>query len=281
MIMFVLKKKGFYRSLNGINQIISGCPLHYENTSDLGLAEIIQSIRKQNYQKFLQVLAVRDMRDESDIYFIVPDKISSFGNNFRIEHITENTYLMLKNLLTSNRASQLILIYLPLDSTGQLLQNGNQVMQAVDAGMISFINDYYDSINKATTPYVKFIISLLFIQQCERFHPFIDAVTRIHSMELLKRVLMDNALPLMICNLDPNRIAGYSCNELILECVETMKKTLRLAKGIEPYDLKTSDILLSLDKPQKEYFDEVVKTAKELQQQLVSRPLSSIQFGIR
>lgn len=259
-----IEKKGCYRSLNGIHPLVTGCPIGTLTNSPKGLGEILEKINKVGSETFLPMLCIHYVDNSRESSFIIPDTVSSFGD-FKSQHIDSRTQEMLLNILSTNEVL-LIFLHLALDSNKTLLNSGVEVSKNVEREILVIIDQYKNSIKKASSNYEKFKVIIKFVQDCERFHPFFDANTRVFSMIIKNYLLIDNGLPPMICDTCPSRIVGYSYDELIPDYIECMRKTLDLAQGIEPYDVKINDILDKLNETEKNYFFEVREIAIKFQE---------------
>lgn len=259
-----IEKKGNYRKLNGIVSTISGCPIGTENMSEKGLREVLNRIKNPSSKSFLPVLAIHYPNDSGKLSYIVPDSVHSLGS-IPSQHIEAETQKMLTNLLNTKNVL-LIFSHLALDSNKALKENGLGVTESVEYEMTYLINAYSNSIKNASSEYGKVKVIIEFVQECERFHPFFDANTRVFSMIFKNYLLIQNGFPPMICDSNPNRICGYSCDELIPEYIESMKKTLNLARGIEPNEVKTDEIVSKLSEKERTYFTEFIDLAKKFQQ---------------
>ena len=261
-----IEKKGSYRRLNGIVSKITGCPIGSENNSEKGLREVLNKINNTSSKGFMPVLAIHYPNDSAKLSYIVPDSVHSMGS-IPSQHVEAETQKMLTNLLDTKNVL-LIFTYLALDSNKALKENGIGVSESVEFEMTNLINTYHNSIKNASSDYEKVKAIIEFVQECERFHPFFDANTRVFSMIIKNYLFIQNGFPPMICDSNPNRICGYSCDELIPDYIESMKKTLNLARGIEPNEMRTDEIVSKLSAKDKTYFNEFVELARKFQQRV-------------
>lgn len=82
------------------------------------------------------------------------------------------------------------------------------------------------------------------------------------TLLLRNYLLIKNGFPPMICDNNPNIISGSSLKDLLPIYIENMKRTFALAKGVEPYQACTSDIIKQLKPEQKEYAAKVETVAQ-------------------
>jgi hypothetical protein len=154
-----------------------------------------------------------------------------------------------------------------LDSPNKHLQlshyHGNgetvdeKVAEAMSIRMKSYVNEYKQSILAATNPYDKLKSIVYFIRNCERLHPFVDANTRTFSMLLLNHLLIQNGF-VPVIRTDPNKCYAITIDEFIDDIIDGMDRTLKLAQGVDPYNVKTADIVSKLDAPGLAVFSQAI-----------------------
>lgn len=96
----------------------------------------------------------------------------------------------------------------------------------IEKRLNDIIAHYYESLEMAQDPQMKFSILARLIQRLERLHPFMDGNTRLFSMLIVNKELINLGFSPVILD-NPNRSVGFSheefCNEMIAG-METFKQ---------------------------------------------------------
>jgi hypothetical protein len=90
---------------------------------------------------------------------------------------------------------------------------------------------YIEAIQQVKSKLEQLKIIIFYIHQCEMLHPYLDGNTRTYSFLLLNHLLILSGFPLTI-QTDPNRIYGYSVNELAKQVLDGMERVLDLSDDL-------------------------------------------------
>lgn len=139
------------------------------------------------------------------------------------------------------------------------------------------IDQYGTNITLASEPIEKLRSIIEFIVNLERMHPFADANTRTFSMLLLNRELIRQGFSPTILY-DPNRMAGYSVDELMNEVTQGMERFQQVSLS------NTQELGLSTTEINKIASQEEYSSCKESHQALssfnIQLPHASLHVGI-
>jgi hypothetical protein len=145
--------------------------------------------------------------------------------------------------------------------------------ETLESEMHTLIANYQTAISKALSAEDKLLAIISFIQTCEQLHPFIDGNCRVFCMLLLNHLLLRNGFPLVILD-DPNRLDGFSTQEIMNELLQGMSNTLDLIKNGVLYDIRTSAVISMLESKyflsQLDYFRTAVNIEEEARTELAS-----------
>lgn len=96
-----------------------------------------------------------------------------------------------------------------------------------------FVSDYQRELAVARSVDEVLLVIARLITKLEQAHPFRDGNTRLFSMLLLNRLLLENRLPLCMLE-DPNRSSGYAPEDLVKEIKQGMRNYAWLARQANP-----------------------------------------------
>jgi hypothetical protein len=148
---------------------------------------------------------------------------------------------------------------------GTICVGGNvkNYKELIEEKLTELINQYNSKITTINDPLQKLDTILNFIQSCEQLHPFFDGNTRVFSMLLLNKLLMQNGLPPAVLY-NPNRSTGYTIEELRNEVLDGMENTFNLIQNHTLYNVTTDEILKRLSQAEINYFNKTVSILEEL-----------------
>jgi hypothetical protein len=129
----------------------------------------------------------------------------------------------------------------PLNGLPQSSQNVQIVISKI---MADYINEFNENIKKPDiTPIEKLRIIAKFIRDCEQLHPFLDGNCRTICMLTLYKILAENNFPVPILS-NPNRFDCCSIDELVVDLINGMEDTMKVAQGkMNLYGVTTEEIL--------------------------------------
>jgi len=202
------------------------------NTTNSSLEGFNELIDKINKKKFPILFFLQDPLDETNLTLVEnPDE--NFYNDY-----ANNEYRIIR-----------LIVYIP---------KGEKIETFLDKKMDEFLSEFEKEISKAKTPRDKLRAIIVFIQDCEQIHFFLDLNCRTLCMNLLNFLLLSHGFPTAILR-DPNMLDGFSVDQLIEETIQGMDRALRVAEGEQIFEVPTQKILQCMTDEQKKYFEKAVR----------------------
>jgi hypothetical protein len=268
-----------YRIINFVYSVMST-----ETVTKNGIVELLETIRQQKEASDFLILGLGSNAINKHIS-IVPDSVNSLCGSevtsstksiFNFKDRTDNNGFcvhlnplhnrdVIKKIFTNNTSISST-YYVNEDKGGEL-----DVRAVMEKRMRELLESYHHS--TASTPFEKLLEIIKFIRNCERLHPFTDGNTRTFSMLLLNHLLIKNGFPCVIRD-EPNKIYAVTIEELCLDVLRGMQRTLDLAAGLSPYRIRTKRLLAELGEDKAVEFTRAV-VIEQVGREKISSPQSS------
>lgn len=231
------------------------CQLSAINTTFDGMCELAHKIKKQHIP-LMFVVRNPDLELDDDIPFAEVDmpgldpfaKITLNGMDKNPEKYQQILHTIYERFAFPDDEEYLLL--------GSVLTIDPQ--DAMKLSLESLLQVYKLTLAEAITPFEKITAMVIFVQNCEQLHPFIDANLRTFVTVFLNHLLIMNGFPPTIMK-DPNHFDGYSVAELVTEVIEGMMRVLALADQEIQVEYTTEQLLSQLSTEEVLYFNEALE----------------------